>query len=108
MVLHWVSLFIVNIAYQHLLGSTIQMMRGSKLLFTCVLSFVFLNRGMKLNQIIGVVAAVIGVLLPAHGKTSVGKAESAAKWVSIVCISEFIRGVMFVYQEKFMKKYKIP
>mmetsp|Transcript_78969 Transcript_78969/g.139766 ORF Transcript_78969/g.139766 Transcript_78969/m.139766 type:complete len:513 (-) Transcript_78969:137-1675(-) len=108
MTLHWSALFIVNVAYQHLLGSTIQMMRGSKLLFTCILSFIFLDRKMKVNQVLGVATAFVGVVLAAHQKTNIGKSESAVKWICIVCCSEFIRSILFVYQEKVMKQYEIP
>eukprot|EP00930_Biecheleria_cincta_P073350 TRINITY_DN6064_c0_g1_i2.p1 TRINITY_DN6064_c0_g1~~TRINITY_DN6064_c0_g1_i2.p1 ORF type:complete len:351 (-),score=60.98 TRINITY_DN6064_c0_g1_i2:91-1077(-) len=116
MLFHWWSLLIVNSLYLYLPGALLQMMRGSKVPFTAALSFLILGKALQFHQQASLLVIMLGLTLGVqscldqwsfrgsfttreHGFWSV---------VFLSFASELIRSVMFVYQEKYVKQYKIP
>merc|ERR1719163_2627519 len=59
----WTATTLVNMAYVCIAASVVQMTRGAIVVFTCLLSVVFLGRRQYMHHIVGVSLVVLGITL---------------------------------------------
>merc|ERR1719375_2284347 len=113
----WTATTLVNMAYVCIPASVVQMTRGAIVIFTCLLSVLFLGRRQHRYHIVGVACVAVGITLvslstffnPAH----VPSATTVSNWTKIVGISlclgaQIFQASMLVYEEKIMSKYTVP
>merc|ERR1719362_2081331 len=112
LLLHWLANVMMNAAYRFLPGSLLQMLRVSKVAFVGILSHQILGKDLPKSRVAGITLAILGVIIIGYGAshTIPGTADVAVTWkyVGLALGSEFIRSMLYVYQETTMKKYKIP
>merc|ERR1719293_243949 len=61
--LDWTATTLVNMAYVLIAASIVQMTRGAIVIFTCLLSVVFLGRRQQRFHIVGVALVFLGITL---------------------------------------------
>jgi len=116
----WTATTLVNMAYVCIPASVVQMTRGAIVIFTCLLSVLFLGRRQYKYHIVGVTFVVLGITLvslstffnPATG-VSADASVSAATWTKVFGISlclgaQVFQASMLVYEEKILSKYTLP
>lgn len=115
---YWASV-LVNMNYAVLSGSVIQMLRGSKVVFTYLLSVYVLEKRMQPYHAVGATMCVCGCLVVGLHETcdtsadggSSGKGilrQEALVAIMMAVASELLRSLLFVYQEQRMRDYQIP
>jgi uncharacterized membrane protein len=113
----WTATTLVNMAYVCIPASVVQMTRGAIVIFTCILSVLFLGRRQYKYHIAGVSLVALGITLvslstffnPAH----VAAASSVSTWTKLfgigLCLgAQIFQASMLVYEEKIMSKYTVP
>jgi len=113
----WTATTLVNMAYVCIPASVVQMTRGAIVIFTCVLSVLFLGRRQHKYHIVGVALVAVGITLvslstffnPAH----IASASSVSTWTKLfgigLCLgAQIFQASMLVYEEKIMSKYTVP
>jgi len=113
----WTATTLVNMAYICIPASVVQMTRGSMIIFTCLLSVLFLGRRQQKYQLLGVGLVSVGITLvslstffnPAHAGV-VSAVSNATKIFGIsLCLSaQIFQASMLVFEEKIMSKYTVP
>lgn len=106
------AVMFVNLAYQGLPGSVLQMMKVLKLIFTSLLSVTFLQKTLRSYQYLGVCMASIGVIIVgacSTGGLGTGWASNSLARGSfmLVVLSSFVGALSFVWEEKIMKQYEV-
>eukprot|EP00762_Andalucia_godoyi_P006133 ANDGO_00321.mRNA.1 Uncharacterized protein C12G12.12 len=95
-------------------ASVYQMLRGSILVFTAILSVVFLKRRLRASQVFGILVVVCGLIFVGvasvlnkheHRNQSLG---TAVLGNSFIVIGQLVSAIQFVIEEKFVKKRKVP
>lgn len=97
--------------------SVAQMCRGTVIIFVCIMSFVFLRRRQRPQQLIGVALVLVGVLLVSiaalkqagGNKDSMVFSTSSNLFLGIcLCVfAQVFQASMFVYEEKIMSQYVV-
>jgi drug/metabolite transporter (DMT)-like permease len=115
--LDWTATTLVNMAYVLIAASIVQMTRGAIVIFTCLLSALFLGRRQQRFHIAGVSLVFLGITLvslsaffnPAS-TTSTSSASFTAKLTGIaLCLTaQIFQASMLVYEEKIMSQYTVP
>jgi len=113
----WTATTMVNMAYVCIPASVVQMTRGAIVIFTCLLSVLFLGRRQHKFHIVGVGFVALGITLvslstffnPAQG---VGDATAVSNWTKLfgiaLCLgAQVFQASMLVYEEKIMSKYTV-
>jgi len=116
MLFHWFALLLVNSLYLYLPGALLQVMRGSKVPFTAALSVLILGKSLQAHQHASLMVVMLGLSLGVPScleqwsfRTSSQTGQDGLWPVVLLTLSaELIRSLMFVYQEKYVKQYKIP
>jgi len=113
----WTATTLVNMAYICIPASVVQMTRGSMVVFTCLISVVFLGRRQHKYHIFGVALVAVGITLvslstfinPAHIDDA-SSVSNATKLFGIgLCLSaQIFQASMIVFEEKIMSKYTVP
>merc|ERR1719253_1753565 len=114
----WTATTLVNMAYMCLPASIIQMTRGAIVIFTCLLSVLWLGRRQYRYHIAGVALVAVGITLvslstfinPVHHAPSADTISNSVKLFGIgLCLSaQIFQASMIVYEEKIMSKYTVP
>jgi len=113
----WTATTLVNMAYMCLPASIIQMTRGAIVIFTCLLSVLFLGRRQYRYHIAGVALVAAGITLvslstfinPVHVPSADTISNSVKLFGIGLCLSaQIFQASMIVYEEKIMNKYTVP
>merc|ERR1719473_1955712 len=104
----WTATTLVNMAYICIPASVVQMTRGAIVIFTCILSVVFLGRRQHRYHLVGVACVAVGITLvslstfynPAHlqaaGAVSVG---TKLFGIGLCLAAQTFQASMLVYEE---------
>lgn len=113
----WTATTLVNMAYICIPASVVQMTRGSMVVFTCLISVLFLGRRQHKYHIFGVGLVAVGITLvslstfinPAHihDASSVSNATKIFG-ISLCLTAQLFQASMIVFEEKIMSKYTVP
>merc|ERR1712176_1536014 len=96
----------INLTYNALPGSLIQMLRGCKVVFTCVLSKIILGASFDAPKIIGISLNFLGlVFIIASSKDCLWDADGAKNTtiVQALCVgvfSQLIGSFQFIFEKK--------
>lgn len=122
----WTATTLVNMAYGFIAASIVQMTRGAIVIFTCLLSVVFLGRRQQTYHKVGVFLVFAGITLVSMSvfinpdvHPVVGDAKEAAAAAKLaeatmhgkvmgiaLCIcAQIFQASMIVYEEKIMSQY---
>jgi len=108
----FVSYIFINMSYNGLPGSILQMMKSMKLVFTCILSYFVLGQGLRKHQILGVSMNVVGILFVGYVAlrgTGWSPNGSLAYWgMATTTLSCIVGAFQFVWEAKIMKQYSAP
>jgi drug/metabolite transporter (DMT)-like permease len=93
-------------------ASVFQMLRGAVIIFTGILSLIFLKRRLKLYHWVGMIAVLIGLAVVGLSSVLFGKKSQSAPHpltgdIIIVC-AQLVVAVQMVIEEKFISKYNVP
>jgi drug/metabolite transporter (DMT)-like permease len=114
--LDWTATTLVNMAYVVIAASVVQMTRGAIVIFTCLISVVFLGRRQHRYHIVGVMLVFLGITLVSLStfmnpeQADAQRTSSASKIFGIgLCIgAQVFQASMLVYEEKIMSQYPVP
>jgi len=114
----WTATTLVNMAYMFIAASVVQMTRGAIVIFTCLLSVVFLGRRQYAYHLVGVALVALGITLvslstfinPAVANTGVPASSVTKKMfgISLCIVAQIFQASMLVYEEKIMSQYTVP
>ena len=94
-------------------AASYQMMRGSVIIFTGLLSVVFLGNELKLHQWIGMFTVVTGLLLVGVGdyvlfqESGFFKRNTVLAGNLLIVLSQVILAIQVTFEEKIIKKYQV-
>ena len=96
-------------------ASIFQMLRGAMIIFSTILSRIFIGKKIRYSQLIGVIIACCAVVMvgaAAIGTPQTGLNETSG-WqtfmgICLILIAQFIQACQLVAEEFFMKKVNIP
>eukprot|EP00929_Paragymnodinium_shiwhaense_P121990 TRINITY_DN94493_c0_g1_i1.p1 TRINITY_DN94493_c0_g1~~TRINITY_DN94493_c0_g1_i1.p1 ORF type:complete len:359 (-),score=93.35 TRINITY_DN94493_c0_g1_i1:51-1127(-) len=112
----WTATTLVNMAYLVIAASLVQMMRGAIVIFTCILSVVFLGRRQYGYHILGVTLVFLGITLvslsafinPVTGSSASVQPMSAKMMGIMLCVgAQLFQASMIVYEERIMGQYSL-
>lgn len=113
--LDWTATTLVNMAYVLIAASIVQMTRGAIVIFTCLLSVLFLGRRQQRFHIAGVSLVFLGITLVSlsaffNPASTTSSSSWAAKLTGIaLCLgAQVFQASMLVYEEKIMSQYTLP
>lgn len=97
-------------------ASIFQMLRGSVVIFTGILSVIFLKRKLKIHHWVGMAfvmagTAVVGtatLVCPAGGSSGSSDQSKALLGNTLIIVAQVIAAVQMVVEEKFIGGYDIP
>ena len=94
-------------------ASSFQMLRGSVIIFTGLLSVAFLGTRLKIHHWFGMVFVLMGLILVGVGDTIFSHQSSSASHYSLagdmlIVLAQVITAVQMTIEEKLIKKYKVP
>ena len=94
-------------------ASSFQMLRGSVIIFTGLLSVAFLGTRLKIHHWFGMVFVLLGLILVGVGDTIFSQQSSSASHYSLagdllIVLAQVITAVQMTIEEKLIKKYKVP
>jgi uncharacterized membrane protein len=100
----------IHASYAAIAASTVQMIRGSLVLFTCVLSELFLAKRHERHQYLGVALVTVGLLTVAshsvlHGQTQSTFAIPSWVGVALALSGELCLALKIVLEEKYFSSY---
>lgn len=112
----WIATTLVNMAYFFIAASVAQMTRGSIVIFTCLLSVIFLGRKQHPYHIAGVICVAVGITLvslstfmgPHHTEAHLRSAKAQMFGITLCITAQVFQASMLVYEEKIMSRYPIP
>jgi hypothetical protein len=108
------ALSTINFTYNALPGSLIQMLRGCKVAFTCILSKIILGTSFDAPKLVGIAMNFVGLLFVIVSSTdSMWDADGARKPMVLqaLCIgvvSQLIGSFQFIFEKKTMESYDVP
>mmetsp|Transcript_88498 Transcript_88498/g.253489 ORF Transcript_88498/g.253489 Transcript_88498/m.253489 type:complete len:449 (-) Transcript_88498:108-1454(-) len=106
------ALSLVNTTYNQLPGSLIQLLRGCKVAFTCLLSRLILGQKFDGAKLTGVFMNIVGLwcVVGASGSSDwQGAAGSNVnRALAVGIISQLIGSLQFVYEKQTMDAYEMP
>jgi drug/metabolite transporter (DMT)-like permease len=95
-------------------ASTFQMLRGSVVFFTSILSYLFLKRSLRAHQWTGLIALIIGLVLVGassqlqqNGSAPTPHASSPMLGNTLVVIAQMVVAVQMVVEEHYLGKYTV-
>jgi len=114
--LDWTATTLVNMAYVLIAASIVQMTRGAIVIFTCLLSAVFLGRRQQRFHIAGVTLVFLGITIVSlsafinPASTTSDSTGFTRKLTGIaLCVgAQAFQAFMLVYEEKVMSQYTVP
>lgn len=93
-------------------ASSFQMLRGSVIIFTGLLSVAFLGTRLKVQHWVGMIIVICGLVLVGLGDLLFTKNPSTSKYVLagdlLIVLAQIITAVQMTVEEKLIKKYKVP
>ena len=93
-------------------ASSFQMLRGSVIIFTGLLSVAFLGTRLKVQHWLGMVIVICGLVLVGLGDLLFTKDTTQSKYVLagdlLIVLAQVITAVQMTVEEKLIKKYKVP
>lgn len=97
-------------------ASVNQMLRGGVIIFTCILSKIFLGRKIHGHHLLGVFLCVLGfvcvgissVLASSSSSSSNSTVGGTIAGMIMVIISLLVQSSQFVYEEVLLTKYSVP
>jgi drug/metabolite transporter (DMT)-like permease len=110
----WTATTLVNMAYSLIAASVVQMTRGAIVIFTCILSVVFLGRKQHPYHLVGVGMVFVGITLvsvsaftnpdPAVEEDDQGN-NKILLGIMLCVVAQVFQAAMIVYEEKIMSQY---
>lgn len=102
---------LMNVGLIYTTASVYQMLRGAVVVFTGILSVIFLKRTQYPFHILGMVFVVAGVTIV--GLASIlfqesGDAKNPILGDTMVIIAQLFTACQFVFEEKYLAKYNVP
>jgi len=95
-------------------ASSFQMLRGSVIIFTGLLSVAFLGTRLKIHQWIGMVTVVVGLVLVGVGDVVFFKSTQHMERNTVlagdllIVFAQGIVAIQMTFEEKVIKKYEVP
>lgn len=94
-------------------AASFQMLRGSVIIFTGLLSVAFLGTRLKIHHWVGMVFVIIGLLLVGVGDyIFTDQSSNASQYVLagdlLIVLAQVITAVQMTIEEKLIKMYKVP
>lgn len=95
-------------------AASFQMLRGSVIIFTGLLSVAFLGTRLKIHHWVGMIFVIIGLILVGVGDTVWGGGAQgySASFVLagdlLIVLAQVITAIQMTVEEKLIKKYKVP
>ena len=94
-------------------AASFQMLRGSVIIFTGLLSVAFLGTRLKIHHWTGMVFVIIGLILVGVGDVLFSnQSETASRYTLagdlLIVLAQVITAVQMTVEEKLIKKYKVP
>jgi len=114
--LDWTASTLVNMAYILIPASVVQMTRGAIVIFTCLLSVLFLGRRQHAYHVVGVILVFLGITFvslsaiinsAASLHTETSSMYSKMFGISLCLVAQVFQASMLVYEEKIMSQYSI-
>lgn len=105
----WLATALICMGYALIAVSVAQMCRGAVVIFTCLLSVVFLGRRQHGFHMLGVAMVVLGITLVSMSALMSGGAQSSGVLLGIaLCVfAQIFQASMYVYEEKIMAQYAV-
>eukprot|EP00747_Dinoflagellata_sp_TGD_P181653 gnl/TRDRNA2_/TRDRNA2_35563_c0_seq1.p1 gnl/TRDRNA2_/TRDRNA2_35563_c0~~gnl/TRDRNA2_/TRDRNA2_35563_c0_seq1.p1 ORF type:complete len:357 (+),score=71.08 gnl/TRDRNA2_/TRDRNA2_35563_c0_seq1:47-1117(+) len=110
----WTATTLVNMAYACIAASVVQMTRGAIVIFTCLLSVVFLKRKQHAYHVVGVCLVFVGITLVSlsalmnKDKDDDTKPRKIVLGIMLCLAAQVFQASMIVYEEKIMSQYPVP
>ena len=92
-------------------AASFQMLRGSVIIFTGLLSVAFLGTRLKIHHWVGMILVMIGLVLVGVGDalySQQGGSHYALAGDLLIVVAQVITAVQMTVEEKLIKKYKVP
>jgi drug/metabolite transporter (DMT)-like permease len=97
-------------------ASVNQMLRGGVIIFTCILSKIFLGRKVHSHHLLGVFMCVVGFIFVGISTVLASNSSSASNatvggtiaGLIMVIASLLVQSTQFVYEEVLLNKYNVP
>eukprot|EP00118_Oscarella_pearsei_P006777 m.31299 g.31299 ORF g.31299 m.31299 type:complete len:400 (+) comp31478_c0_seq4:19-1218(+) len=95
-------------------ASSFQMLRGSVIIFTGLLSVAFLRNRLRLHHWLGILVVIIGLVVIGVSDVVAGKDVShkaASQQLSgdlLIIMAQIVTAIQVTYEERFLKKYDVP
>lgn len=89
-------------------GSICQMLRGALLIFTYILSVIFIKNSHNMNHYLGMFLTIIGLIIVglAEGLKKTSNLGTTIGGIILTVIGQFFTAIQFVYEENLTKKYQ--
>ncbi len=89
-------------------GSICQMLRGALLIFTYILSVIFIKNTHNMNHYLGMFLTIIGLIIVglAEGLKKTSNLGTTIGGIILTVIGQFFTALQFVYEENLTKKYQ--
>ena len=89
-------------------GSICQMLRGALLIFTYILSVIFIKNTHNKNHYLGMFLTIIGLIIVglAEGLNKKNNLKNTIFGIFLTVIGQFFTALQFVYEENLTKKYE--
>jgi uncharacterized membrane protein len=94
-------------------AASFQMLRGSVIIFTGILSVTFLKNTLKIHQWLGMLLVILGLCIVGAGDYIFGNVSGGDKGLVLagdllIILAQGIAAVQMTVEEKIIRKYKVP
>ncbi len=93
-------------------AASFQMLRGSVIIFTGLLSVAFLGTRLKIHHWVGMIFVLIGLVLVGVGDAVYSQQSGSSHYALagdlLIVLAQVIAAVQMTVEEKLIKKYKVP
>lgn len=96
-------------------ASSFQMLRGSVMIFTALLSVAFLGRKIRSFMWLGMITVLVGLVLVGLSDVIFKSNDSQSSDVNgiisgdlLICAAQIVTASQMVYEEKFIMKFNVP
>lgn len=109
----WTATTLVNMAYGCIAASVVQMTRGAIVIFTCILSVVFLGRRQHGYHLVGVALVFLGITMVSLSaflkpNSNPNASHGVMLGIGLCLVAQVFQASMIVFEERIMSKYPVP